>query len=209
MPITRDVTAPQARRVLLLGFPSSLGGVCLQPSHRLALRYRHGASAAGKAERHPSLSCCDQRQLLIFAPGMPLEPGQTQAMGCPLHTTEAPASLRGFPAWQRSQHPSPTHGPSWRELRVPVWGGTFPFPPALPSTQHLCHPLVHPRVPWSSHAVCRRRFHPVISGAVSAASLPLATKLNIMWQHRCDCATVGQEECHGLGSRTHHDCARA
>lgn len=30
-----------------------------------------------------------------------------------------------------------------------------------------------------------------------------------MWQHRCDWAAVGQEACHGLGSRTHRDCARA
>lgn len=171
MPITRDMTAPQARCVLLLGFPSSLGGICLQPSHRLASRYRHGASAAGKAERHPSLSCCDQRQLLIFAPGMPLEPGQTRAMGCPLHTTEAPASLHGFPAWQSSQHPSPTRGPSWRELRVPVWGRTFPFPPALPSTQHLS--ATHSRTPGCPGAA-------VLSAEDGSAPLSLERSLPLL-----------------------------
>lgn len=57
VPITRDVTAPWARCVLLLGFPNSLAGDRLQLSHGLALRYWHGSSAAGKPGQHPSLSC--------------------------------------------------------------------------------------------------------------------------------------------------------
>lgn len=161
------------------GVSQLLGWHLLAAIPRVGLEVSAWGSAAGKAERHPSLSCCDQRQLLIFAPGMPLEPGQTQAMGCPLHTAEAAASLHGFPAWQPSQHPSPTHGPSWHKLRVPVWGRTFPCPPALPSTQHL--PATHsqgaleqpcclqktvpPRYLWSglcrSSATCHQAEHHV------------------------------------------------
>lgn len=57
VPVAGDATAPWARRVLPLGFPNSLAGDCLQPSHGLALRYHHGASAAGKPRQHLSLSC--------------------------------------------------------------------------------------------------------------------------------------------------------
>lgn len=52
-------------------FPAA---VCLQPSHRLALKYQHGASVVGKAQQHPSLRRCDQGQCCIFVVGMPTEP---------------------------------------------------------------------------------------------------------------------------------------
>jgi len=177
-------TAPQAQRVLLLGFPSSLAGVCLQPSRGLAMMYQHAASAAGKPRQHPSLSHCDQRQHCIFSPAMPMDPGQTQAMSCSLHTAGAPASPRCFPGWQRSQHPSPMHGRPQHELRVLLWGSIFPHPPALPSPGVSLPPThVHPSVPQSTHVVCTRPLHRSsrVIPLSPEQSLSLTPGLNITW----------------------------
>lgn len=173
MPVTRDVTVSRAWRVLLPGLPSSLGGVCVQPSHGSALRYRHGASASGKPGQHSPLS-------RMFAPGMPVEPGQTQATGCPLHTAGALALLPGLPGWQRSHHPSFVHGPSWHELKVPAWDSAFPRPPVLPSAGHLsgahpCAPQGALEQPDSMH-----KTSPPVTPLSPKQSLPLTAGLNIM-----------------------------
>lgn len=141
-------------------FPAA---VCLQPSHRLALRYRHGASVVGKAQQHPSLRRCDQGQRCTFIPGVPTEPRS-------FHTARTLASLYSFPSWQCSQHPSPPHGPSWHAPRVAVWGSSFPHPFVLPSISPApTHG--HPRVPWSRELPAQDSSarHSLISGAVPAA----------------------------------------
>lgn len=155
-------------------------GVCLQLSHGLTLRYRHRASVAGKAQQHPSLRRCDQGQRCIFVPGMPMEPRQTQATGYPFRTARTLASLYSFPSWQRSQHPSPSHGPSRHSPMVSVWDGTFPHPFVLPSTRHLS--TTRPRAPQGAleqRSFPHRTALPVTPLSLEQ-SLPLTPGLSIM-----------------------------
>lgn len=193
MPITGDVTAPRAQCVLLPGFPSSLAGVCLQPSHGLALRYRHGASAAGNAEQHPSLSCCDQRQCCYLCTGNAhgartnsgrrLSPPHCRSPG---FTPRLP-KLAALPASQ------PHAWTLVARAEGPGGGSTFPRPPC--PAQHPASlrrpPMYTPGCPGTAalSAQDSSASHPVISGGC----LPLAAKLNIMWQHCCDRATTGRE----------------
>lgn len=160
-------------------FPAA---VCLQPSHRLALRYRHGASVVGKAQQHPSLRRCDQGQRCTFIPGVPTEPRS-------FHTARTLASLYSFPSWQCSQHPSPPHGPSWHAPRVAVWGSSFPHPFVLPSISPAPTTDI-PGCPGAANFLHRTAL-PVTPLSLEQ-SLPLTAGLSIMRQPGCDRATVGR-----------------
>lgn len=122
----------------------SPAGVCLQPFHSLALRYRHGASVVGRAQQHPSLRRCDQGQRCIFVLGMPREPislPHCQNSGFTLQLAVLPASQ-----------------PLTRILMACTDGCSVGqhLPSPLCAAQHTaplhCHG--HPRVPWSRGISC-------------------------------------------------------
>lgn len=139
-----------------------------------------------------------------------MEPRQTQTMGCPFHPAGGLALLPGLPGWHRSQHPRPMHIPPHSTSQgSPVWGSTFLRSSALPSTQHLS--TAHPHSPQSAleQPRCLHKMAPPVTLLSLERSLPLAARLNIMWQQCGDRATAGQETRRGLGSCTRHDCTRA
>lgn len=100
--------------------------------------------------------------------------------------------LYSFPSWQCSQHPSPSHGPSWHVPMVAVWDGTFPHPFVLPSTRHLS--TTRPRAPQGAllqRSFLHRTALPVTPLSLEQ-SLPLTPGLSIMRQPRRDRAIVGR-----------------